>query len=120
MTSLIMNGHVDGDFALPGGVVRVVVKSELNEDTGRVVETEVSRTTFTACVQPASMREIQTLAIGNERYVDYKKIYINEGDFSLLDLRGYFEFLGGRWKPLSIDRRDSRKYCKYIVARLDE
>lgn len=120
MTSLVMNGHVDGDFALPGGVVRVVVKSEINPDTGRTVETEVSRTTITACVQPASMKEIQTLVIGNERYVDYKKIYINEGDFSLFDLRGYFEFLGGRWKPLSLDRRDSRKYCKYIVARLDE
>lgn len=119
MTSLNMSGHVDGDFMLPSGVVRIVTKTEFNDDTGRMVETEVKRVSFSACVQPASMREIQVLQLGNERYVDFKKIYINSGDFSILDLKGYFEMLGGRWKPLSIDRRDSRMYCKIIVARLD-
>ena len=119
MTSLTMNGHVDGDFALPDGVVRVTVSTELNPDTGITTETETGRYAVAACVQPLSPKELQTLTIGNERYADYKKIYINSGDFSIYDLRGYFEFLGGKWKPINLDRRDSRKYCRYVVARID-
>ena len=120
MTALSMSGHIDLNFNMPEGVVRVVVQTTFDPDTGRMVEREVKRFAVRASVLPVSPREISTLPIGNERYTDYRRIYINSGDFSFYDLRGYFELFGAKWKPLSIDRRDSRKYCKYVVARLDE
>lgn len=118
MAGLFFGGLIKGDFDSGFNVVRVTTEKSYVD--GIPTETEIKRTSFRANVQPMSDRELDFLSMGGERIVDARKIYINDDSFDELDLTGHFEFDGQKWKPIKIDKRPKRKYCKIVVSRVDE
>lgn len=117
--SISMFGHIDSQFDSQLNVrfVPVVV----SEKDGFFQEKESSPISYTATVQPLKDKELSYLGIGLERIQDYRKIYINSGDLTkLATLTGYIEMMGERWKPISVDVRINRDYCRLIVVREDE
>ncbi len=118
MPTLNFGGLIKEDFDSGLEVVRIF------RTAGRYVEGvwvpgAETRKSFRANVQPASDREIAFLTNGGERIVDARRLYIND-DVGDVDLSGLFEFKGQRWKPVKIDNRPKRSYCKVIVARVDQ
>jgi hypothetical protein len=80
---------------------------------------------YTVTIQPISDREIQSLQIGGERVVDYRKIYVNDGDFHALSPDAYWEFDANnrgveRYKVVKDDIRVWRNYAKLIVCLQDK
>lgn len=118
MAGLFFGGLIKGDFDSGLDVVRVITQGSYVD--GIWQEQEIKSAPFRANVQPLSDRELNFLSNGGERIVDARKIYINDESFADLDLSGYFEFDGQRWKPIKIDKRKKRMYCKVIVSRVDE
>lgn len=75
---------------------------------------------YTANVQPLRDRELENLMLTGQRVIDARKIYINNGDLSLLSLGEDMLFLGQEWKIVSRDLRVWRNYAKIMVARYDD
>ena len=118
--TLSMSNHVSGD--LLSGTVEFVKKKRTFVD-GIEQGSIVSRTRYSANIQPLNAKERSSLGQGLERVVDYRKVYINSGDLSKLDClddgTGYIVYNNREWKIISSDIRISRSYCKLIIARKD-
>ena len=76
-------------------------------------------TAFAVNIQPVSQQELDFLTQGGERVLDLRRIYVNDGDLSGIDETGIWEFIGAKWKAVSLDNRPWRDYCKVIVSRED-
>ena len=117
--SLSMSGHIDNDFDSQMALQFVPVTH--TEENGVFRDVEGQPVDYTANVQPMSMKEISYLGIGLERINDYRKAYINSGDLTpLQSFSGYFLLGGVRYKPVEMDIRINRDYCKLILARRDK
>lgn len=75
-------------------------------------------------IQPASDREIQSLAAGGERITDVRRIYVNDGLIAGITPADIWAFDEGhgmqQWKCAAMDCRPWRNYCKLIVVRIDD
>ena len=115
---LSMSGHISGGFDSRFGII--YVPRSVSYADGVPVASTRRGTPFVATVQPLCPKEIEALAIGADRIRDYRKLYINSGNMSVLErLDGRFEFLGEKWRPIEVDYRPTRRYCRVIVARID-
>lgn len=113
-----MQGHVDN--VLRSIAVEYVNQTQEYDDTGRPVVNEVSRATYNANIQPLLPDELDFLNRGNIRYVDARKVYINNGDLSIIKGTGKFIFLDREWTVYSLDKREWNNYLKAIVYATDE
>lgn len=77
-------------------------------------------TEYVVTIQPATDQELQFLNQGAERYIDVRKIYINDGDMQLINNIGDWTFLGFKWKTIKCDNRYWRDYCKVFVNKYDD
>lgn len=79
-------------------------------------------TTFRVNIQQVSLQELNFLTQGGERVLDLRRVYVNSGPMESIDETGIWEFLGLKWKTVSLDNRASfgRQYCKIIVSRVDD
>ncbi len=117
--SLSMSGHIDNDFDSQMALQFVPVTH--TEENGVFHEVEGQPVDYTANIQPMSMKEISYLGIGLERINDIRKAYINSGDLTVLQsFSGYFLLGGVRYKPVMMDIRISRDYCKLILTKRDK
>ena len=118
--TLSMFNHVSGD--LHSGTIEFVKKKRTFVD-GIEQGSIVSRTRYSANIQPLNAKEITSLGQGLERVVDYRKVYINTGDISKLDClddgTSVICYGGREWKVISTDIRISRNYAKLIIVRKD-
>lgn len=73
-------------------------------------------------LQALTDAERENLDIGAERVVDFRKLYVNDGDeYSEVPADTWtFTGLGGVWKTLKVDSRPWRNYAKIIIARKDD
>lgn len=114
--SLEMSGHIDDFF-------RSVPATYSVKSTGYVeglpTESFSKPVDFIVNVQPLNDRDINSLNLGNQRIIDLRKIYVNDGDLPIIELNGLWKFLDQEWKIMSLDNRPFRSYCKAIVARID-
>lgn len=117
--SLVMAGHIDGVFQ----TVTVEVKTEIG---GGYVDgiwqdgTFVTATFPRVTIQPLNDNELDMILRAEQRILDVRKLYINSGDLSVLELNEDVYFLGQRWKVIRRDYRPWRKYVKLIVDRYDD
>lgn len=116
--SLDMNGHIDDTFE-SFNAVRYAKTDGYRDADGIWIEGTTTATTHTVNVQPVSDREFTALTNGNERIQDTRKIYVNDGIDASIQEADEWEFLGQRWRCLSLDNRPWRTYCKAVVTRLD-
>lgn len=114
---LEMNGHIDGVFQSFEATFTSVVTGY--DAVGLPVKTTSAPVPFLVNVQPVNPRELDILTRGNQRIVDPRKIWVNDGDLSSITLNGEWEFQGQRWKSIQTDYRPLRSYCKVIVSRID-
>lgn len=117
--SLSMSGQIDGVFQ----TVPVTVKTDVGGDyvDGIYVPGTTVTTTFPrVTIQPLNDNELDILLRAETRILDVRKLYINSGDLSVLELNEDVEFLGQRWKVIRRDYRPWRKYVKLIVDRYDD
>lgn len=117
--SLSMAGHIDGVFQ----TVTVDVKTEVG---GKYVDGIWVDGTFTTTsfprvtIQPLNDNELDMILRAEQRILDVRKLYINSGNMSVLELNEDVWFLGQRWKVIRRDYRPWRKYVKLIVDRFDD
>ena len=117
MAGLDMRGHIDNVFKSVDATFTPVQTGY--DSNGLPNPTDGTATTFTVNVQPLNLRELDILTRGNQRIVDGRKIYVNNGDLSIIEDNGIWVFLGQRWKTVQSDNRPWRNYCKVIVSRID-
>lgn len=117
MAGLSMSGHIDGVFQSVDATFTPI--STGYTDTGLPSPTSGTPTPFTVNVQPLNLRELDILTRGNVRIVDGRKIYVNDGDLTMIEDNGVWEFLGQKWKTVQSDNRYWNNYCKVIVSRID-
>lgn len=117
--SLVMAGHIDGVFQ----TVTVEVKTEVGGGyvdgiwkDGTFVTTTFPRVT----IQPLTDNELDFFLRAEQRIKDARKLYINSGTLSVLELNEDVWFLGQCWKVIRRDYRPWRKYVKLIVDRYDD
>ena len=119
MSRLNMAGHIDGYFAS----VPVEVRTEVGGDfvDGVWVDGTFETTVFKrVTVQPLNDNELDLILRAEQRILDVRKLYINSGKLSVLELNEDVWFLGQRWKVIRRDYRPWRKYVKLIVDRFDD
>lgn len=117
MSVLNMQGGIDSTF-------ESVPATRTTNNIGAYVEgiwtPGVQITTpYSVNIQQVSQQELDFLTQGGERVLDLRRIYINDGDIEIIDETGIWEFIGAKWKSVSIDNRPWRNYCKVIVSRED-
>lgn len=123
MSSLDMGGFIDSDFvSIPANQISQTGGSY--DGDGIWVPGAETTTAYTATIQPLSDREIDSLQVGGERVKDYRKIYVNNGDFHALSPKAFWEFDANnngteRYKVISGDIRQWRNYAKIIVCLID-
>lgn len=121
--SLNMFGHIDSVFvSIPAKQVSQT-GGDYDSD-GIWVPGAESTTAYTVNIQPLNPRDIDSLQIGGERVKDYRKIYVNNGDFHALSPKAFWEFDANnngteRYKVISGDIRQWRNYAKIIVCLID-
>lgn len=114
---LEMSGHIDDFFQSFDVTYQTKTSGYVNGLPAEMLSEPVP---FMANVQPATDREINMLNLGNQRIIDVRKIYVNDGDLSIVKLNGLWNFLGETWKTMWLDNRYPRRsYCKAIVTRID-
>ena len=115
---LSMGGHVSGILKTHNATQRKITAGYVD---GIWVEgMGVDSTPVDVNIQPASMREIQSLSLGGRRINDTRRVYINtsaavslaEGDLWLFDN----ELSGKAYECISFDYRPTRDYCKLFVS----
>jgi hypothetical protein len=119
MTALSMSGQIDGVFQ----TVPVTVKTETGGGyvNGVWVDGTLTSTVFPrVTIQPLNDNELDLLLRAETRILDVRKLYINSGNLSVLELNEDVEFLSQRWKVIRRDYRPWRKYVKLIVDRYDD
>jgi len=119
--SLNMYGFINGDFPVDQVIITYLLKNNvdgkvvLTPDPNREVETH------TLNYQPATSGEIKEfIKNGGERFDLVRRFYINDGIDLSMDDRFSMRLVkdGFLWKPLDIDCRPHRNYCKIIAGRL--
>jgi len=117
--SLDMEGHIDDVFE--SAMVTRLFELDGYRDplTGRWVDGTTSTTPHVATIQPASMREVDSLSQGGERLKDVRNMWINDGTATIVLEADKWEFEGQTWRCLALDNRPWRNYCKVTVSRLD-
>lgn len=114
--SLNMQGHIDDVFKSVDAV-HVAKGGEYVDGIYQRVSSDP--VPYKVNIQPLSEREIDFLERGGERIVDGRRIYVNSGDLTRIQLGDEWVFLGQRWKVIKTDNRPQRTYCKVIVSRID-
>lgn len=73
-------------------------------------------------VQPVSEKEIESIETGGERIIDWRRIYVNDGDLYAITPADTWELSGidGVFRCMKLDNRPWRNYCKIIVGRNDQ
>ena len=123
MSSLDMGGFIDADFkSIPAN--QISQTGGAYDGEGLWVPGAETTTSYIVNIQPLSPREIDSLQIGGERVKDYRRIYINQGDFQALSPKAFWEFDANnkgteRYKVISGDIRQWRNYAKIIVCLID-
>ena len=117
MGVLSMAGHIDNTFQSVDATFTPV--STGYDDNGLPAPTSGTTTAFVVNVQPLNLRELDILSRGNVRIVDGRKIYVNDGDLTMIEDNGMWEFLGQRWKTIQSDNRPWHNYCHVVVSRFD-
>ena len=118
---LDMTGHIDATFeSIPA---TRYAQSGARVNGVWVAGAEVPYT-HTVTLQPLSDKERMSLGEGAERVVDYRKIYVNDGDLGSITDRDEWTFdspelTGIRFKIYMLDNRPWRSYCKCVVVRND-
>lgn len=116
---LSMAGMISGGFN--SGMNVYFVPETVSYIDGIAQKTESRKLKINCAVQPLNAREIQALGIGLDRIRDYRKIHVNDRTAAnFYGLTGHFEFDGAKWRPIDIDYRPLRVYCRVTVARMDE
>ena len=116
--SLDMQGHIDDVFE-SFQAVRYSKTGGSRDADGVWVPGSETTSNHSVTAQPVSDREFNALSNGNERIQDTRKIYVNDGVDASIQEADEWEFLGQRWRCLSLDNRPWRNYCKAVVTRLD-
>lgn len=120
--SLDMGGFIDDVFvSVPA---RQVNATEGDYVDGIWVPGSETTTLYTVNVQPLSTRDIDNLRIAGERILDYRKIYVNDGDYHELNPKAFWEMNVNnrgveRYKVIQSDVREWRRYAKIIVCLID-
>lgn len=118
MPALDMYGFIDSVFtSVPA--IRISKNGGDYDDDGIWEDGIESRHNHAVNIQQASDREIDFLSQGGERITDARRIYINDGVDASISPSDIWEFLGQRWKCISMDNKHWRSYCKVIVSRID-
>lgn len=117
MGVLSMTGHIDNAFESVSATFTSV--STGYDANGLPAPTSGTPTAFVVNVQPLNLRELDILTRGNVRIVDGRKIYVNDGDLTMIEDNGVWEFLGQRWKTIQSDNRPWHNYCHVVVSRID-
>ena len=121
--SLDMGGFINSDFvSIPAN--QISQTGDGYDGDGIWVPGAENSTPYTVNIQPLSDREINSLQIGGERTLDYRKIYVNDGDFHALSPKAFWEFDANnngieRYKVISGDIRVWRSYAKIVVCLID-
>ena len=121
--SLDMFGIIDNVFAsIPANQINIT--GGTYDGDGVWVPGAETTTAYTVNIQPLNPREIDSLQVGAERIKDYRKIYVNDGDFHALSPNAAWEFNANnkgneRYKVISGDIRVWRSYAKIIVCLID-
>lgn len=121
--SLDMGGFIDSDF-------KSIDANQITKDGGydgdgiwqEGVDSEPIP--YDVNIQPLNDRELNNLNIGGERTQDYRKIYVNDGDFHALSPKAFWEFDANnngleRYKVIKSDIRVWRRYAKITVVLID-
>lgn len=116
---LDMGGHIDGVFRSQRVAVKAYTQGHRDAEGIWVPGTTVTAG-YDANIQPLNDREIDNLMRAGVRVLDPRKLYINSGDLTKLELSHDVEFLGQRWRIVRSDIRPWRSYAKIIVSRYDE
>ena len=130
MSSLDMGGFIDSDFvSIPANQISQTGGGY--DGDGIWVPGAESTTPYAVNIQPLNPRDIDSLQIGGERVNDYRRIYINQGDFHALSPKDFWEFDANnngveRYKVVALDNRGKRpeggawrNYAKIIVCLID-
>lgn len=121
--SLDMGGFIDSDFvSIPAN--QISQSDGAYDDDGIWAPGGETTTPYIVNIQPLNPREIDSLQVGGERVRDYRKIYVNNGDFHALSPKAFWEFDANnngteRYKVISGDIRQWRNYAKIIVCLID-
>lgn len=117
--SLLMGGHIDAVFA----TVDVELRNEIGGGyvNGIWVQGSIQVTTFKrVTIQPLNDRELENLFRAGQRIIDGRKLYINNGDLTKLELAQDVWFSGQKWKIVESDIRPWRQYARIKVSRYDQ
>jgi len=115
--TLDMGGHIDDAFRSVPATRTPIGGSYVN---GRWTLTPGAPVSLDINTQPASDKEIDFLSQGGERITEARRVYVNSGDLNAINLKGEWEFLGVKWKEVSLDNRPWNNYCKALVVRKDD
>ena len=121
--SLDMGGFIDADFqSIPAN--QIAITGSAYDANGVWVEGTEATLPYTVNIQHLNPRELQALSLGGERINDYRKIYVNDGDFHALSPLAFWEFNANnvgtqRYKVISSDIRKWRRYAKIMVVLID-
>lgn len=117
--SLDMLGHIDSTFQSVAATRNT--KPGSYDADGIWVDGAGVGSPHTVNLQPVSEKETQNLK-GAERVVDFRKIYVNDGDLYSISPADEWTFTGiaGAFKTFKLDNRPWRNYCKVIVGREDD
>lgn len=114
---LSMSGHIDQVLQSVAASRTVTPGSYVD---GIWTEGTPVTTDYTVNVQPVSDQELYYLNQGGERLVDVRVIHVNDGDLSLIDYTGVWNFIGLTWKTIKLDNRYWNDYCRIVVSRIDD
>ena len=121
--SLSMLGHIDSTF-VSIDANQITVAGGAYDSDGIYQDGTESILPYTVTIQPLNDRELNNLQIGGERVEDYRKIYVNDGDFHALSPKAFWEFDANnvgvqRYKVIKSDIRVWRSYAKITVVLID-
>lgn len=121
MATLDMTGQIDSVFqSIPAQRQKYL---ETNWSTGVPVNApDGAPEDKIVTLQALNEAERENLQIGAERTVDFRKIYVNDGDTYNEVPADIWTFtgVGGTWKTFKVDSRPWRNYAKIIIAREDD
>ena len=121
--SLDMSGFIDADFqSIPANQISAT-GGDYDSDGIWQDGAETSQP-YIVNIQQLNDRELNNLPLGGERVEDYRKIYINDGDFHALSPNAFWEFDANnigvqRYKVVKSDIRVWRSYARITVVLID-
>ena len=121
--SLDMSGFIDADFkSIPAN--QITQTGGYDGDGIWDSGIDSPPIPYDVNVQTLNDRELNNLNIGGERVEDYRKLYINDGDFHALSPKAFWDFDANnvgtqRYKVIKSDIRKWRSYAKITVVLID-